>query len=93
VRRDEQPLPPAVQAYLDGMGGDVRLMRRAADVTQRQLEGLAAMDQGTISRVERGLIPRLPLHRYARLRAAVEGRLGPVPRRPPRRRRVDHSWD
>jgi transcriptional regulator with XRE-family HTH domain len=83
--RDEEPLPPEVQAGLDILGGDIRNMRLSDDVTQRELGELAWMDQSTVSRVERGLMPGLPLNRYARLRAAAEGRLGPIRRRKRRR--------
>jgi len=69
-------------------------MRLAADMTQIELEQVAWLDQTTISRVERGLAPRLTLYKYARLLAALEGRLGPIPRRPDRRRRRrDPEWD
>jgi hypothetical protein len=94
MRNDDWLLSPEVQAGLDAMGAEIRQLRVAAELTQRELEELAWMDQSRISRTERGLVPRLPLHRYVRLRLAVEGRLGPVKRRPDRRRRrVHQEWD
>jgi DNA-binding XRE family transcriptional regulator len=94
MRNDDWLLSPEVQAGLDAMGAELRQMRLAAEVTQRELEELAGMDQSTISRVERGLIPRLPLHRYVRLRAVLEGQFGPVRRHSDgRRRRVYQEWD
>jgi hypothetical protein len=94
MRNDEWLLSPEVQAGLDAMGADIRQLRVAAELTQRDLEELAWMDQSRISRFERGLLPRLPLHRYVRLRLAVEGRFGPVRRHPDRRRRrVREEWD
>ena len=87
-------LTPEVQAGLDVIGAELKRMRLAADVTQIELEEVARLDQTTISRVERGLMPRLTLYKYARLLAALEGRLGPIRRRPDRRRRrIDPAWD
>ena len=85
-------LTSEVQAEIDAMGAAIRRMRIAADATQRELGDVAYLDQSTISRVERGLMPRLPMYKYARLHAAAEGRLGPIQRRPrrrPRRREPD----
>jgi hypothetical protein len=92
--RQQPYITPEIQAEVDAIGADIRRMRIVANATQLELEDLAHLDQTSISRVERGLMPRLPLYKYARLRAAVEGRLGPIrhrPRRRPRRRAPD--WD
>lgn len=94
MQPSESFLTPEVQAALDVIGAELRRMRLAADATQRELEDVAWLDQTTISRVERGLMPRLTLYKYARLLAAVEGRLGPIRHRPDRRRRrADFEWD
>jgi transcriptional regulator with XRE-family HTH domain len=85
MRPDELPLPPEVRAGLDLIGAEIRQMRLAADATQEELGELAGLDQSSISRVERGLMPSLSLYRYARLRMAAEGRFGPIRRRPRRR--------
>ena len=87
-------LTPEVQAGLDVIGAELKRMRLAADVTQIELEQVAGLDQSTISRVERGLAPRLTLYKYAWLLAALQGRFGAIPRRPDRRRRRrDPEWD
>jgi len=92
--RQQPYITPEIQAQVDAIGADIRRIRIMADATQRELEDLANLDQTSISRVERGLMPRLPLYKYARLRAAVEGRLGPIRHRPRRRRRRrDPDWD
>ena len=88
-------IDPRVQADLEALGADIRRIRTALRVTQRDLEALAWLDQSSISRIERGLMPRLPMYKFARLRAAVEGRLGEVRRRPrrPRRQARRDDWD
>jgi transcriptional regulator with XRE-family HTH domain len=92
VRIPNPVFDPITQDGVEAIGADIRRLRLAAGVTQRELEELAGLDQTTISRIERGLMPTLRLHRYARLRAAVEGRLGAVQRRPRRRRRNDDIY-
>jgi transcriptional regulator with XRE-family HTH domain len=82
---------PIDQDMLLEIGADLRRRRTEAMMTQRQLEELTLVDQTTISRVENGRISTLRLHRYARLRAGIDGRLGAVRRRP-RRQRVRHDW-
>jgi transcriptional regulator with XRE-family HTH domain len=94
MRSDYLHITGDIQDELDAMGAEIRRVRLAAEVTQRELEELAWLDQTTISRVERGLMPRLSLYKYARLVAAVEGRLGTIRRRPDRRRRRrNHEWE
>jgi transcriptional regulator with XRE-family HTH domain len=81
---------PIDQEVLIEIGADLRRRRTEAMLTQRQLEELTLVDQTTISRVENGRISTLRLHRYARLRAGIDGRLGTARRRPRRRQeRVD----
>jgi predicted transcriptional regulator len=63
MRNDDWLLSSEVQAGLDAIGAEIRQLRVAAELTQRELEELAWMDQSRISRTERGLVPRLPLHR------------------------------
>ena len=87
------PVPrvdPIDQEVLVEIGADLRRRRTDAMLTQRQLEELTLVDQTTISRVENGQLSTLRLHRYARLRAGIDGRLGAARRRPRRRReRID----
>ena len=84
---------PEVQAAIEAMGAEIRRLRLAIPATQRELEELAGLDQTTISRIERGQMPRLRMFRYARLRAAVEGQLGVIHHRPRKpRRRIDPGW-
>jgi hypothetical protein len=85
-------IQPEIQADLDAMGARIRHLRLAADATQRELEELAWLDQSSISRVERGLMPRLPMYKYARLLAAAEGRLGRIRKRPRRQRSRPDPW-
>ena len=88
------PVPrvdPIDQEILNELGADLRGRRTVAMLTQRQLEELTGVDQTTISRVENGRISTLRLHRYARLLAGTDGRLGTVNWRP-RRRRERCDW-
>jgi predicted transcriptional regulator len=88
------PIPrvaPVDQDMLIEIGADLRRRRVETMLTQRQLEELTFVDQTTISRVENGKISTLRLHRYARLRAGIDGRLGEI-RRQPRRRRQHYDW-
>jgi transcriptional regulator with XRE-family HTH domain len=88
------PVPrvdPVDQDMLIEIGADLRRRRLEAMLTQRQLEELTLVDQTTISRVENGQISTLRLHRYARLRAGIDGRLGEIGRQP-RRRRQHYDW-
>jgi transcriptional regulator with XRE-family HTH domain len=88
------PVPrvdPIDQDMLIEIGADLRRRRIEAMLTQRQLEELTLIDQTTISRVEHGQISTLRLHRYARLRAGIDGRLGAIARHP-RRRRARCDW-
>jgi transcriptional regulator with XRE-family HTH domain len=89
---DDHVTDPAVQAAIDAIGAEIRRLRLAIPATQRELEELAWLDQSTISRIETGQMPRLRLFKYARLRAAVEGRLGEV-RQIPRKTRRPRSRD
>ncbi len=79
------------QEMLIEIGADLRRRRTEAMLTQRQLEELTLVDQTTISRVENGQISTFRLHRYARLRAGIDGRLGAA-RMQPRRRRERFDW-
>jgi DNA-binding XRE family transcriptional regulator len=96
IRSMTSPNPwiqPEIQAELDAMGAHIRRVRIAGDATQRELEDVAWLDQTSISRIENGLMPRLPKYKYARLLAAAEGRLGPIPKHPKRQRyRFDGDW-
>jgi DNA-binding XRE family transcriptional regulator len=96
IRSMTSPNPwihPEIQAELDAMGAHIRRVRIAGDATQRELEDVAWLDQTTISRIENGLMPRLPMYKYARLLAAAEGRLGPIPKHPKRQRyQSDRDW-
>ena len=88
------PVPrvnPVDQEVLIEIGADLRRRRLEAMLTQRELEELTLVDQTTISRVENGQISTFRLHRYARLRAGIDGRLGEI-RRQPRRRRAQYEW-
>jgi transcriptional regulator with XRE-family HTH domain len=85
------PVDPIDQEVLVEIGADLRRRRTDAMLTQRQLEELTLVDQTTISRVENGQLSTLRLHRYARLRAGIDGRLGAARRRP-RRRRERYDW-
>ena len=88
------PVPrvdPIDQEVLTEIGADLRRRRTEAMLTQRQLEELTLVDQTTISRVENGQISTLRLHRYARLRAGIDGRLGAARIRA-RRRRERCDW-
>ena len=88
------PVPrvdPVDQDMLVEMGADLRRRRLEAMLTQRQLEELTLVDQTTISRVENGQISTFRLHRYARLRAGIDGRLGEIRRRS-RRWREHYDW-
>jgi transcriptional regulator with XRE-family HTH domain len=64
-----------VATALLAIGRQVRDARAAAGISQTTLEKLTGLDQTTISRVERGRAPRLPLVRLARLFAALGSEL------------------
>lgn len=58
-------------AALRAIGRQVLSARNSLGISQSALEKLTGLDQTTISRVERGLAPSLPLERLARLFAAL----------------------
>jgi len=72
-----EPLP--LEFGLALFGQWVRDGRRQAGLSQRQLERLSGVDQTTISRLERGLMPRLGLDRLAAVCGALARELGHRP--------------
>jgi transcriptional regulator with XRE-family HTH domain len=52
-------------------GVDLRRCRQNAGLSQESVERLARVDQAAISRVERGLVPRMPLSKVARIAYAL----------------------
>jgi DNA-binding Xre family transcriptional regulator len=63
----------------DGMellGGWIRESRVQAGMTQGQLARLAGMHQSTLSRLERGTLEGLRLHRLAAIISVLHSRLG-----------------
>ena len=71
----EEKTDPRTRAALDRLGADCFALRAAAGLTQRGLAQRSGIDQGTISRFERGLAPGVHADSVARLIEALEGRL------------------
>ena len=62
----------ATRAYLRRIGGQVRIHRLEAAVSQTQLAVMSGVSQPTISRLERGLAPGLRLERVAAIMVILE---------------------
>jgi transcriptional regulator with XRE-family HTH domain len=78
--RDEEEDPES-QAALDRLGLDILRLRARSGLSQRRLGALARVDQGTISRFERGLAPGVAITSVARIIMALDGhvlRLSPA---------------
>ena len=58
---------------LDRFGADVAKLCAARGLSQRRLAAMCGVDQGTISRMMRGLAPGLRLEAVARILLALEG--------------------
>jgi transcriptional regulator with XRE-family HTH domain len=65
-----------VASGMELLGRWIRESRVAAGLTQGQLARLAGMHQTTLSRLERGRLEGLRLHRLAALIAVLHSRLG-----------------
>jgi DNA-binding Xre family transcriptional regulator len=65
-----------VASGMELLGRWIRESRVAAELTQGQLSRLAGMHQTTLSRLERGRLEGLRLHRLAALIAVLHSRLG-----------------
>jgi transcriptional regulator with XRE-family HTH domain len=65
-----------VVSGMELLGRWIRESRVAAGMTQAQLARLAGMHQTTLSRLERGRLEGLRLHRLAALIAVLDSRLG-----------------
>ena len=61
------PRDEAARAPLRWIGTGVTLARRERQLSQRGLAALSGVDQGTISRLERGLAPGMRLESLARI--------------------------
>jgi transcriptional regulator with XRE-family HTH domain len=57
------------------LGGWIRDSRRQAGMTQAQLARLAGVHQTTLSRLERGRLEGLRIHRLAAIIAVLDSRL------------------
>jgi transcriptional regulator with XRE-family HTH domain len=62
------------------IGAQVRAARLHASLTQRQVEDLAGIDQTSISRLENGRRPNMPLGRFAVLLIAIDAEIRPAER-------------
>ncbi len=60
------------------IGAQVRAARLHASLTQRQVEDLAGIDQTSISRLENGKRPNMPLGRFADLLIAIDAEIRPA---------------
>jgi len=65
-----------VATGMELLGRWIRESRVRAGMTQAQLARLAGMHQSTLSRLERGRLDGLRLHRLAALIAVLDARLG-----------------
>ena len=65
-----------VQIGMELLGRWIRESRVAAGMTQGQLARLGGMHQTTLSRLERGRLEGLRLHRLVALIAVLDARLG-----------------
>ncbi len=75
---------PGVVAF----GRELRATRQGRRMTQTTLERRSGVDQTTISRIERGLVPGTPVRRLTMLAAGLNAVLGFVERRPGSIRRL-----
>lgn len=71
MRRFEQQ--EGVAEVLRELGRELRKARIGSGFSQSELSGASGVDQGTISRLERGLAPGLRFATYARLIEIVGG--------------------
>ncbi|HEY7969976.1 MAG TPA: helix-turn-helix transcriptional regulator [Candidatus Limnocylindrales bacterium] len=62
---------PAAQRGAEALGRAVVNARRRAGMSQRALAGRSGVDQPTISRLERGVLPGISLRRLAAIVAAL----------------------
>jgi len=74
---DREPEPGVV-----AFGRELRAARRLRRLSQGALERASGVDQTTISRIERGLVPGTPVRRLAMLAAGLNADLAFVERRP-----------
>jgi DNA-binding XRE family transcriptional regulator len=65
-----------VATGMELLGGWIREARVRAGMTQAQLARLAGVHQSTLSRLERGRLDGLRLHRLAAIIAVLDSRLG-----------------
>jgi hypothetical protein len=79
-RREDAAVPyrelvdePVLARWMVRFGAAIRASRLAAAVSQGGLERMSGVDQTTISRLEHGLTPSMPLVRLARLSIALRG--------------------
>jgi len=66
-----QRIDPITTIALQELGQVVLELRRELGITQRSLAVMSGLSQPTISRVERGLTPGMPLRTFARLVAGI----------------------
>ena len=66
-------MDPASQIALERFGAWIRERRLQAQLSQAQLERRSGLDQTAISRLERGRLGGLRLHRLAAVFAALDG--------------------
>jgi ribosome-binding protein aMBF1 (putative translation factor) len=74
----EQSTDPETRAALDRLGAQVKELRATMGWSQRDLAARCRVDQGTISRFERGLAPGVRAVSVARMIRALDGRLVPA---------------
>jgi transcriptional regulator with XRE-family HTH domain len=84
LRRHLKPLrgdrtDPATQAALDRLGTDIARLRARSGLSQRGLAAISRVDQGTISRFERGLAPGVAITSIARIIMALDGHVTRLP--------------
>lgn len=74
--RRTEASPTMVTIGMDRLGRWIRDARLRASMSQGQLARLAGMHQTTLSRLERGRLEGLQLHRLAALIAVLDAALG-----------------